>query len=273
MRVNYMSSTQPQLIDSLVDEIFPKNEYDTEIIIDRICVVVRVADKLSTNLKTVFFVYDDHIFVTALNKFSNISGTNLLAKIELFSKKMGISQIWLDDASEMITNCGVTLFLYELFILSSGITWYNKLKYMFHNQEERETHNKRMIEKNMSEFIEMIHERIRDDSERIDYEDLIIEMKEERMIQFNSTVKRFFSDAIEITKQKKHAREDEVLQNDPEWVFELQLKKLLAYITKSRLMMMDRGEVRKTLKLSGGTSVRTKKRRNMRRKHSIRRSK
>lgn len=57
------------------------------------------------------------------------TGTALLSKVETFAKQLGITHITLDDESNIYI-CGNEIVLAHFKILTTGISWYNKLGYV-----------------------------------------------------------------------------------------------------------------------------------------------
>jgi hypothetical protein len=62
------------------------------------------------------------------------TGTALLSKVETFAKQLGITHITLDDESN-INICGNEIDLAHFKILTTGMSWYNKLGYFSRSHE------------------------------------------------------------------------------------------------------------------------------------------
>lgn len=234
-----------QHLAQFVEQKFPKNIFNIKITGSGNDVEVDIEDETGDDCIS-FYVHQEYIIINNLYK-CQISGTVSLLNVEQIAIQMGIFKIMLSDGSHITTNCGIKLRLDVLFILSSGITWYNKLGYDFENQLERNSHNNQIIKKSMDEFIQSIHERL---PIKTEFNELITVMKRRELIRFDSTVKSFFIDAIQILKTFPSICE-----------FERNLEILLNYIIDSNLLNANRGYVTKIIiNPSGKLQKRIKKR-------------
>lgn len=74
-----------------------------------------------------------------------VTGTALLTKVETFAKEIGITDIILYDESK-INICGNQINLAHFKILTTGMSWYNKLGYFSRNHEYDMRENSAFIE-------------------------------------------------------------------------------------------------------------------------------
>lgn len=238
-----------QHLAQFIEQMFPKNIFNVKITGGGTDVEVNVEDEIGDDCIS-FNVYQEYIIIHNLYK-CQIRGTVSLLNVEQIAIQMGIFKIMLSDGSHITTSCGIKLRLDVLFILSSGITWYNKLGYEFENQLERNSHNNQIILKSMDEFIQSIRERL---PIKTEFNELITSMK--RWIRFDSNVKGFFIDAIQILKTPPSICE-----------FERHLEILLNYIIDANLLNATRGYVTKIIIASGKKHKRIKKRKSRRHYH------
>lgn len=101
-------------------------------------------------------IHRNFMKVEYVNKCNDrISGTQLLNIISNFAKDNGtITTIELQDTSKLPNLCYQYDFpLYILYILSTGKSWYNTYGYKSLNYEEEVSHNARLLNMPMDEFI------------------------------------------------------------------------------------------------------------------------
>jgi hypothetical protein len=103
---------------------------------------------------------DKKLYEIYLKKCSLFSGTEILYKLEEIAKKFALNKIYLEDASEITvvssTNKEYVLSLKYICILSEGISWYNKFKYISPFFEEEKIHNKIIMETPLSNYMSLI---------------------------------------------------------------------------------------------------------------------
>jgi hypothetical protein len=232
-----------QHLTQFVEQKFPKNIFNVKITGGGNDVEVDIEDKIGDDCIS-FYVRKEDIIINNLYK-CQIRGTVSLLNVEQIAIQMGIFKIMLSDGSHITTSCGIKLRLDVLFILSSGITWYNKLGYDFENQLERNTHNNQIILKSMDEFIQTINDRL-NEPKKAEFNELITSMK--KWIRFDSNVKGFFIDAIQILKTSSICE------------FERHLEILLNYIVDANLLIATRGYVTKIIIVSGRIKKRKSRR-------------
>lgn len=102
-------------------------------------------------------LYDVH-----LSKCLLLSGTKILNILEKIAKKFRLNEIHLEDASYIniisSTNKEYNLSLKNIYILSDGISWYNKFGYISSNFEEEIIHNQKIMEMKLSDYMSLILE-------------------------------------------------------------------------------------------------------------------
>ena len=95
-----------------------------------------------------------------LNRCSLLSGPEILDILEKIAKKFNLSEIHLIDASHIsiisLTNKIYSISLTNMYILSEGISWYNKYGYISKSFNEEKDYNKIIMELPLSEFMKLI---------------------------------------------------------------------------------------------------------------------
>jgi len=102
----------------------------------------------------VFSINPEFINVIAIQKCGHLRGTEIIELIENISKKLNISRITLLDASniEIRNRCSFDLAIIS--ILSSGMSWYNKLGYISDEHELEISFNRHLINFRLYDFLE-----------------------------------------------------------------------------------------------------------------------
>ena len=117
-------------------------------------------------------IYEEHCIWFSINKLekklykidlrrcSLLSGPEILYILEKIAKKFNLSEIHLNDASHIsiisLTNKSYSISLANMYILSDGISWYNKYGYISKSFNEEKDYNKRIMETPLSEFMKLI---------------------------------------------------------------------------------------------------------------------
>jgi len=137
----------------ILQSVFPPDKFD--IIIDK----HGGYDITSGDLCLYMKINTNDIFIGELHKCA-YKGTELLSLVDLFAKKMNISKISLVDGSEIETNCGISISLKYLKLLTSGESWYNSFGYISDNFENEKTHNKGIIDIPFVDMMELVKEKM-----------------------------------------------------------------------------------------------------------------
>jgi len=117
--------------------------------------VYEIKDKDNNNCITftVFIKPDNNkqiIYIKYLDKCASSSGTNLLNILEQYAIERGdIYQIALSDASDIYV-CKIMISLSYLYLLTTGLSWYNKLGYISDDTISEKEHNIIEIQKNFA---------------------------------------------------------------------------------------------------------------------------
>jgi hypothetical protein len=117
--------------------------------------VYEIKDKDNNNCVTfTIFINSDNnkqiIYIKYLDKCASSSGTNLLNILEQYAIERGdIYQIVLNDASDIYV-CNVNISLRYLYLLTTGLSWYNKLGYISDYTSSEKEHNIIEIQKNFA---------------------------------------------------------------------------------------------------------------------------
>lgn len=117
--------------------------------------VYQIKDKNNNNCITfTVFINPDNgkqgIYILYLDKCTSSSGTNLLNILEQYAIERGdIYQIDLNDASDIYV-CNVRISLSYLYLLTTGLSWYNKLGYISDDTSFEKEHNLIEIQKNFA---------------------------------------------------------------------------------------------------------------------------
>jgi len=97
-----------------------------------------------------------------LRKCSSLSGTEILNILEKIAKKFILNEIHLEDVSHIniisSTNKEYGLSLKNMYILSEGLSWYNKFGYISSNFEEEIIYNQRIMDMELLEYMSLILE-------------------------------------------------------------------------------------------------------------------
>jgi len=104
----------------------------------------------------IFYQDSKTIEIIAINKGKNISGTEIMKRIDQIAINESINEIQLEDASDILVcklNKKYDIPLGLLKILISGQTWYNQLGFYSKNQEIIDRHNYLVIEKTLEDFL------------------------------------------------------------------------------------------------------------------------
>jgi len=163
MDINHISNTN---IKNIIKD-FNKNNTNFNIIIKN----------ENTNIKFTIVpigknIYEEHCIWFSINKLekklynidlrrcSLLSGPEILHILEKIAKKFNLSEIHLNDASHIsiisLTNKIYSISLANMYILSEGISWYNKYGYISKSFNEEKDYNKRIMETPLSEFMKLI---------------------------------------------------------------------------------------------------------------------
>ena len=105
-------------------------------------------------------INDKKLYKVDLRKCSLLSGTEILFILEKIAKIFRLSKICLEDNSHISiiskTNETYDIFLRYMYILSTGISWYNKFGYISKNFEEEKEHNRKIMEIPLSDYMSLI---------------------------------------------------------------------------------------------------------------------
>lgn len=145
----YYITTMNTLERYFSDEYFLINKNGNNVII---------TDKSSNTICLELTIMPPYIKIELLNKCRNgLSGKKLLHIIrEYAEERMDITHIELQDAS-LITNVCVNnsyrFSLADLYILSTGKSWYNSFGYKSNNYSNEISHNRKLLDMNIIDFI------------------------------------------------------------------------------------------------------------------------
>jgi hypothetical protein len=118
-----------------------------------------------------FEIYTNGIFITALEKCGDTSGTELIQLFDKLAEEMSnITYIELNDKSQ-IDICGKIIALFMIKILTEGESWYNKHGYFSEENEYVKSHNESIINMPYEEFRDIV------------YQDELEEFKEDNTIE------------------------------------------------------------------------------------------
>ena len=102
---------------------------------------------------------EKYIYVSTLEKCS-LSGTEILVILKKIAKIFEVREICLTDASAITirskTNKEYILSLRNMYILSTGISWYNNYGYVSKNFEEEKEYNKTIMEIPLLDYMSVI---------------------------------------------------------------------------------------------------------------------
>ena len=95
-----------------------------------------------------------YVIVKLLKKCNGLegSGTNSMKKLKLFANKFNYILVIESDDSEITTRDGFEFSIKLLYILSTGITWYNKLGFYEKNEKENTIVLNEFIKKPINDF-------------------------------------------------------------------------------------------------------------------------
>jgi hypothetical protein len=121
-----------------------------------------------------FEIYTNGIFITALEKCGDTSGTELIQLFDKLAEEMSnITYIELNDKSQ-IDICGKIINLSMIKILTEGESWYNKHGYFSEENEYVKSHNESIINMPYEEFRDIVYqdelEEFKEDNTIEDYE-------------------------------------------------------------------------------------------------------
>lgn len=121
-----------------------------------------------------FEIYTNGIFITALEKCGDTSGTELIQLFDKLAEEMSnITYIELNDKSQ-IDICGKIIALFMIKILTEGESWYNKHGYFSEENEYVKSHNESIINMPYEEFRDIVYqdelEEFKEDNTIEDYE-------------------------------------------------------------------------------------------------------
>ena len=262
-------------INDSIQRIFPESDFITK----------KNKSPLNGNLKftirdksqkfcIIFIIEKDLIYVDELLKCSSGSGTTLLHKVEQFAREIGIFKITLIDKSKIITPCDEDqVSLQMLSILTTGESWYNKLGYIYENQDEINSHNSSIIQMRFSDFIKIIEQQFKSklflpSMNHSKFNELIENIKSIGILDFESTVQEVFIKIKEMFKKGQPCLAD----------IEPHLVLLIGYIKMSNILLLppNRQIFTKILQpdiARGGTHRKKQKRTTKKQKRTTKRTK
>jgi len=133
-----------------------KVEDGFEIIMNPVNRHIFINNTSSLCLELFIDIVDDnkYVIVKLLKKCNGLegSGTNSMTKLKLFANKFDYIVVIESDDSEIITRDGFEFSIKLLYILSTGITWYNKLEFYEKNEKEYTIVLNEFIQKPINEF-------------------------------------------------------------------------------------------------------------------------
>jgi hypothetical protein len=151
----------------LLQKYFPEDKY----VVNNLKNTPEYKSKKQTNILEVYQIKDNNnnnnncitftvfinpdngkqgIYILYLDKCSSSSGTNLLNILEQYAIERGdIYEIDLNDASDIYI-CNIRISLSYLYLLTTGISWYNKLGYISDDTSSEKEHNLIEIQKNFA---------------------------------------------------------------------------------------------------------------------------
>lgn len=98
-------------------------------------------------------IHDAILYILQINKTNDITGTSIITKIISIAKHANVNKITLIDNSQIACENNESFKLYMFHILSTGMSWYNKMGFFSLNHERDYDTNKRHINKNFIKFI------------------------------------------------------------------------------------------------------------------------
>ena len=108
-------------------------------------------------------IYKKKLYKIFLEKCSLLSGTKILVILEKIAKIFKLSTISLQDASTItiisLTNKEYILSLGNIYILSVGISWYNKFGYVSENFREEKEYNEIIMKIPLLDYMNVILEK------------------------------------------------------------------------------------------------------------------
>jgi hypothetical protein len=96
------------------------------------------------------------IYISLINARENLlSGNSIIDISKKFGKKINASELSLTDGSELTSICkGYHFSMTYLYILSSGISWYNSKGFISRSFEEERQHNLKLLSLNIIDFLD-----------------------------------------------------------------------------------------------------------------------
>lgn len=149
--------TAEQQRDTKLATVFAKPEYKINTTTRMRIKFYEILDSVGKNC-IIFNYYTDTdnregIYINGLSKCALNTGTKLLTKIEEFARLANIKCISLEDASVIEPCNGVRIKLYNLSILCTGQSWYNKHGYKSQNHSKEIAYNRELIKTPMVDII------------------------------------------------------------------------------------------------------------------------
>lgn len=149
--------TAEQQRDTKLATVFAKPEYTINTATRMSIKFYEILDNDGKNC-IIFNYYTDTdnregIYINGLSKCALNTGTKLLTKIEEFARLANIKRIHLEDASVIEPCNGVRIKLYNLSILCTGQSWYNKHGYKSENHDAEVNHNRKLIQTSIVKYI------------------------------------------------------------------------------------------------------------------------
>jgi len=132
-----------------INKYFPSDEFEVN------SVRISVFDKVSNHCVDLVIKYQENLLhIDYLNKCSGNGGAKLLNKIEqfAFSLPSSINKITLQDVSSInLCKTYISCSLANLYLLTTGESWYNKFGFKSDNYENEKEHNRKVIELTMND--------------------------------------------------------------------------------------------------------------------------
>jgi len=169
------------------------------------------------------------IIIELLNKCESSSGSNTLKKIEELARKLGATQINLEDASK-IKACHTEINLALLDILATGESWYNTKGFYSENRETEKKNNSQILPRIVKDFIK--------DCIEVNREKGTLHLPElERILEiFNSGEHFAINDDMTVQEYFVNVKQDLKRVNDEECEKFIFASKLLDMIQKSKII-------------------------------------
>ena len=139
-----------------------KNENNTNIIEFKIAPHIENRNTYNEDYCLCFSInmYEKKLNEVNLKKCSLLSGTEILHILERIAKIFRLNKIYLQDNSYIkilsSTNKIYNLSLTNMYILSEGLSWYNKFGYISLNFEEEKENNTRIMRLSLPEYMSLL---------------------------------------------------------------------------------------------------------------------